>query len=319
MKWITLQLGERMTTTDPILALVGPTGTGKTELSLAVAARLDAEIVNCDSRQVFRHLDIGTAKPSAAERAAAPHHLFDIVDPDQPFDCARYRALARAAIADVQARGKRVVLVGGSGLYLKVLRYGLAPAPPRDAALRVRLEALETAAPGALHARLRASDPAAAGRLHPHDRVRLIRALEVGELTGRPLSAWQAEHAFRAAELPARVIALTMPRAALYARLDARCRAMVERGLVDEVQALWRLGYGPDLAPLQSIGYREIGAYLHGRCDLATAIADMQRATRQFAKRQMTWFRADATVEWVDAESASVEEIVAAPAGRQSN
>jgi tRNA dimethylallyltransferase len=303
----------------PVLALVGPTGTGKTDLSLQLADRLDAEIVNCDSRQVFRHLDIGTAKPSAAERAAAPHHLFDVVDPDQPFDCGRYRELARAAIAEIRSRGRRVVLVGGTGLYLKVLRYGLAPAPPRDAALRARLAALEEAEPGALHARLRERDAAAAARLHPHDRVRLIRALEVGELTGRPLSAWHAEHAFRAAELPVRVIALTMERAALYARLDARCHAMVEHGLVDEVQALWRRGYGPELPPLLSIGYREIGAYLQGRCDLAAAIADMQRATRQFAKRQMTWFRADPTVEWLDAESVSIEEIVAAAAGRQSN
>src|SRR5262249_10837217 len=184
---------------QPIIALVGPTGTGKTDLSLELARRLDAEIVNCDSRQVYRYLDIGTAKPSAAERSAVPHHLFDVVDPDQPFDCARYRAQARETIADIRARGKRVVLAGGSGLYLKALRFGLAPAPPRDAALRARLAAQEDAEPGSLHAQLAAVDPAAAARLHRHDRVRLIRALEVRELTGRPLSAWQAEHAFGAA------------------------------------------------------------------------------------------------------------------------
>jgi tRNA dimethylallyltransferase len=300
-----------MRTDDPILALVGPTGIGKTELGLQLAARLDAEIVNCDSRQVYRHLDIGTAKPTATERAAVPHHLFDVVDPDEPFDCARYRDLARGAIADIQARGRGVVLVGGSGLYLKVVRFGLAPAPPRDTALRTQLEAVETAAPGTLHERLRASDPATAVRLHPRDRVRLIRALEVGALTGRPLSAWQAEHAFRTVELSVRVVALTLERAALHARLDARCRAMIARGLVDEVRGLWQRGYGPDLAPLQSIGYREIGAHLQGRCDLETAIAAMQRATRQFAKRQMTWFRADPTVTWVDAQSASAEQLVA--------
>jgi tRNA dimethylallyltransferase len=265
------------------IALVGPTGAGKTELSLQLAQRLNGEIVNCDSRQVFRFLDIGTAKPTAAERAAVRHHVFDVVDPDAPFDCARYRDLARAAIADIRARGKRVVLVGGSGLYLKALRYGLAPAPPRDAALRQRLEAVEDGAPGALHARLTSVDPIAAARLHPRDRVRLIRALEVRELTGRPLSAWQAEHGFRSAELDCRVIGLDLPRGALYARLDARCRAMLDQGLIDEVRSLWARGFGPQLTPLQSIGYREVGAHLRGECDLATALAAMQRATRQFA------------------------------------
>jgi tRNA dimethylallyltransferase len=293
-----------------ILALVGPTGTGKTELALQLVRRLDAEIVNCDSRQVYRYLDIGTAKPTAAERAAVPHHLFDIVDPDQPFDCARYRELARAAIDDIRRRGKCVVLVGGTGLYLKVLRYGLVPAPPRDAALRARLAALEDAEPGTLHARLRARDPAAAERLHPRDRPRLIRALEVCELTGIPFSAAQAGHGFRAAELDCRVVGLGTDRPALYARLDARCRRMVEEGLLDEVRALRQRGYGPELAPLRSIGYREIGEHLDGRCDLETAVLAMQRATRQFAKRQLTWFRADPSVEWVDVESTSVEEIV---------
>jgi tRNA dimethylallyltransferase len=294
---------------EPILALVGPTGAGKTELALELAQRLDAEIVNCDSRQVFRFLDIGTAKPTAAQRGAVPHHLFDVVDPDEPFDCARYRQLTRPAIADIRARGKRVLLVGGSGLYLKVLRFGLAPAPPRDAALRAALTALEEAEPGALHARLARVDPTAAARLHAHDRVRLIRALEVCELSGRPLSVWQAAHAFRAAELECRVIGLDVERRALYARLDARCREMLERGLIDEVRDLWERGFGPELAPLRSIGYREIGAHLRGRCDLASALAAMQRATRRFAKRQLTWFRADPTVEWIDAARADVARI----------
>jgi tRNA dimethylallyltransferase len=294
---------------ESVLALVGPTGSGKTDLGLQLAARLDAEIINCDSRQVYRGLDIGSAKPSAAERAAVPHHLLDVVDPDQSFDCARYRDLARAAVADIRSRGRRVVLVGGTGLYLKVLRYGLLPAPPRDPGLRTRLDALEDAQPGALHARLARRDPAAAARLHPHDRTRLIRALEVCELTGRPLSAWQAEHGFRTAELRMRVVGLAMERGALYARLDARCRRMVEDGLIDEVHALWRRGYGPDLPPLRSIGYREIGAHLRGECDRETAIGLMQRATRRFAKRQLTWFRADPTVEWVAAERATAEEI----------
>jgi tRNA dimethylallyltransferase len=301
---------------EPILALVGPTGTGKTALALRIAERLDAEIVNCDSRQVYRYLDIGTAKPSADERRAVPHHLFDVVDPDERFDCARYRERARAAIADIRARGRRIVLVGGTGLYLKVLRYGLAPAPPRDAALRRRLQDLEDAEPGALHRRLARRDPAAAERLHPHDRVRLIRALEVCELTGTTLSARQAAHGFRAAELECRVIGLAMERAALHARLDARCRAMVDNGLVDEVRALWQRGFGPELTPLQSIGYREIGAHLRGECDLERALADMQRATRRFAKRQRTWFRADPSVQWIEEPSGAAAGVLAALDGR---
>ncbi len=287
-----------------ITALVGPTGTGKSALALEVAQRVDAEIVNCDSRQVYRFLDIGTAKPSVAERATVAHHLFDVVAPDERFDCARYAALARAAIADIQARGKRVLLVGGTGLYLKALRFGLAAAPPADAGLRQSLAALETNVPGALHSRLTRVDPAAAARLHPHDRVRVIRALEVCELTGRPLSAWQAEHGFRAPQLTCRVVALRSERAALYAQLDARCRRMLEAGLVAEVRELWARGYGAELPPLRSIGYREVGAHLRGECDLDTALRDMQRATRRFAKRQLTWFRADPTVEWMSPDEA---------------
>ena len=301
---------------QPIIAIVGPTGVGKTALGLQVAARLGGEVVSCDSRQVYRFLDIGTAKPSAAERAAVPHHLLDVVDPDADFDCARYRVLARAAIADIRARGAPVVVVGGGGLYLKALRYGLAPAPPADAALRARLAAEEEAAPGTLHARLSERDPPTAARLHPHDRVRLLRALEVVELTGRPLSAWQAAHGFRAAELGMRVIVLTHERAALYARLDARCRRMIDEGLVAEVQSLWQRGFGPTLPPLRSIGYREIGAYLQGRCDLDSALAAMQRATRRFAKRQLTWFRADSSAEWIEAAPVALERIVAAAARR---
>jgi tRNA dimethylallyltransferase len=300
--------------TDPvpsdIVAVVGPTGTGKTGLAIELALRLGAEIVNCDSRQVYRGLDIGSAKPDATQRAAVPHHLFDVVDPDQEFDCARYRDLARAATAAIRARGRRVVLVGGTGLYLKVLRYGLFPGPPRDARLRARLEAIEAATPGALHARLAAADPESARRLHPHDRMRLVRALEVCELSGRPLSAWQAEHGFRATEIDCRVVGLALAREELYARIEHRCRRMLEVGLVEEVRDLQRRGYGRELPALQSIGYREIGRHLAGECDLDTAAADMVRATRRFAKRQLTWFRADPTVDWVDAASADVVEQV---------
>lgn len=290
----TAQGGDR----PPVIAIVGPTGVGKTDLALRLAQRLEAEIVNADSRQVYRGLDIGSAKPTSEERAAVPHHLYDVVDPDEPFDCARYRDLGRAIIDGVRNRGHPVVLVGGTGLYVKVLRYGICSGPPRDAKIRARLAEAERERPGTLHDLLRRSDPVAAERLHPHDSIRLIRALEVHELTGKPLSAWQAEHGFRAAELEVRVVGLNMERPALYERINRRCEAMIAAGLVEEVQRLWDRGFGPDLGPLRSIGYREIGRHLRGRCDLAQAVADMAQASRRLAKRQLTWFRADPSIRW---------------------
>ena len=287
---------------ERIIALVGPTGVGKTALALDLAERLDAEIVNADSRQVYRYLDIGSAKPTAAERARVPHHVFDVVDPDEPFDCARYRELALAAIAAIEQRGRRVLVVGGTGLYLKALRYGLFPGPARDATVRRRLEAEEDAAPGALHRRLSASDPVTAARLHPHDRVRLIRALEVQLLTGRPMSAWQREHGFCATAVSMTVIGLTLERTRLRARIAERCRAMVEAGLIEEVRGLWARGYDRTLPILRTIGYREMGAVAAGEATLDEALGAMIRATCQLAKRQLTWFRADPTIRWFEAE-----------------
>ena len=298
-------------TPEPCLAIVGPTGVGKTAVALALAEAAGAEIVNLDSRQVYRGLDIGSAKPTAVERAQVPHHLFDVVAPDEPFDCARYRALARPVIADIQSRRRPVVLVGGTGLYLRVLRHGLCAGPARDPDVRSQLEAMEAADPGSLHRWLQRVDPATADRVHPHDRVRLIRALEVHQLTGRPISEWQRAHGFRDAELRTCIIGLDLDRRTLYRRLNARCDAMIAAGLIEEVRRLWEHGYGPELGPLRSIGYREIGAYLHGRCDLATAVRDMARATRHLAKRQLTWFRADPEVRWYDAASVEASTVLA--------
>lgn len=287
-----------------IIALVGPTGAGKTELGIDLALRFDAEVVNADSRQVYRRLDIGSAKPTCAQRAAVAHHLIDVVEPDAIFDCAHFRRLAIEAIADITSRGKRVLVVGGTGLYIKVLVHGLFDGPGRDAALRTRFLDEERVAPGSLHRRLSTIDPTAAARLHPHDRIRLVRALEVYEHTGRSISAWQSEHGFAGGDVNALVLALWLPRPALYARIDARCHSMVRDGLVDEVRRLYASGLGPTLPALRSPGYREMGEHVRGVCDLPTAVARMAQATRRLAKRQLTWFRGDPEVVWCAPELA---------------
>lgn len=288
-----------------IIALAGPTGAGKTEISLDIAERFGAEIINCDSRQVFRRLDIGSAKPTPPQRSRVPHHLFDVVDPDQHFDAAQYRQLAVAAIRDVHQRGRRALLVGGTGLYIKVLRGGLFEGPPRNPELRARLTAEEDAAPGTLHRRLIEVDPPTAARLHPNDRVRLIRALEVYETSGKPISVWQQEHAFAQREFDMITLAVTLPRAELYGRINARCQEMIAGGLIEETRALLA-DYPAHLPSLQSPGYREIGDYLAGRCDLDTAIARMAQATRRLAKRQLTWLRGDPEVVWCEPPTTAI-------------
>lgn len=275
----------------PAIALVGATATGKTEIAIEVARRLGAEIIGADSRQVYRRLDIGSAKPTREQRAAVPHHLVDVVDPDEHFDCALFRELALAAARDIEARGRRVLVVGGTGLYVKVLRGGIFAGPPRDAALRARLNAVEDAEAGALHARLARVDAATAARLHARDRVRLVRALEVFEITGRPISVWQAEHRFAAPGLELHVIGLELPRPELYARIGRRARSMVAAGLVEEVRELLADGYSPDLASMRSPGYAEIAAHLAGLGTLEEAIERVAQSTRHLAKRQLTWLR----------------------------
>lgn len=281
------------------VAIVGPTAVGKSELALALAEAVGGEIVNADSRQVYRHLDIGTAKPSAAERARVAHHLLDVVDPDEQFDVARYRALALEAVGTIAARRRPVVICGGTGLYVRALLRGLFRGPAADAQLRAELRACEEReGPGTLHRRLATVDPAAAARLHPRDLVRIVRALEVFALTARPISAWQEEHRFGDSCVRALVLGCERPRGELAARITARCRAMLEEGLLDEIRALAARGYAPDLPPLASVGYREMRAYLDGTQSFALAFEAFVRATRRLAKRQGTWFRADPATLW---------------------
>ncbi len=291
--------------------IVGPTGIGKTALALEVAQRLGAEIVNADSRQLYRGMDIGTAKPSAAELARVRHHLIDVRSPGEPLDVAQFRSLARAAIAEAAARGRRVLVTGGSGLYLRVLRHGIFAGP--GAAPHIRRELMESAHRHGveyLYDELRRIDPVAAQRLEPRDLYRIVRAIEVFRLTGVAISQHQAQHGFSRREYHSLTVGLRMDRERLYAAIDRRFDAMVAAGLVEEVRALLEGGYTPDAPPLSTIGYRHIAGYLRGETTLEEAIALAKRDTRRLAKRQMTWFRRDPEIVWIDAESGAEQAYI---------
>jgi tRNA dimethylallyltransferase len=295
-----------------IVCLVGPTASGKTALAMALAPRLDAEIVCADSRQIYRGLDVGTAKPTRAERARVPHHGLDLVAPDEAFDVSRYRTAALGAIADVHARGRNVLVVGGTGLYVRTLRFGLCPAPPRVPRLRAVLQVwgAREGVP-ALHRRLALVDPAAAARIHANDAVRIVRALEVALTTGRRLSDWQRTHGFQSPAFDALMIGLDVPPADLARRIATRVDAMLAAGWLDEVRGLVARGY-PDDAPVwRTLGYGDMRAVVEGRTDLPSARTACILATRRYAKRQRTWFRREPDVAWYDPAS-DVARIAAA-------
>ena len=284
-----------------LLCLLGPTAVGKTEIAIQLAQQLDAEIVSVDSRQIYRQMDIGTAKPTAEEQLAARHHLIDCVDISQPFSVADYQSLAHTVIADIQNRGKRVLLVGGAGLYFRAIVDGLFEGPGADTALRERLER-EAAKHGVdvLHKRLHACDPASAERIHPNNIVRVIRALEVYELTRIPMSELQQQWHPENQRYSFIAFCLTMPRALLYQRIEQRVDVMLANGLVAEVESLLAAGYARDTFALRSFGYKELIAYLDGKCTYLEAVEQLKQNTRRFAKRQLTWFRKDTRIEWID-------------------
>ena len=287
-----------------LIVLAGPTGVGKTGLSLTLAQRFGAHLVNADSLQVYRWLDIGTAKPTADEQARAPHYLIDVVDPDQDFDAAAYLKLARPLIRDLDTSGKPVVVVGGTGLYLRSLLHGLFEGPGRDPAIRAALkEEARTLGREALHVRLAQVDPAAARRLHPRDLFRVVRALEVFEVTGRPISELQEEHGLGEAPYQTLFYCLNLPRELLYQRIEERARQMFAAGLVEEVAGLLDRGYSPELKPLQSIGYKQVVQHLSGKLTREEACAETTKQTRRLAKRQLTWYRAQPDLRWVSPES----------------
>jgi len=280
----------------PVIVVTGPTASGKTPLAIELALRFAGEIVNADSMQVFRFMDIGTAKPSLAERARVPHHLIDVVNPDDRYSAGRYARDARAAIAQIHDRGRIPLLTGGTGLYIRAALHGLIDGVEADEEMREQLEEEQRRAERAgeadrLYRRLEASDPEAAARIHPHDTRRIVRALEIAAETGRPTSRVRGAHRFE--DSPYRVlhVALAPEREALYARIDRRCQAMIEGGLLQEVRELVAAGYGPDLRPMRAIGYRHVVPVMEGRDTLANALEAMRRDTRHFARRQLTWLR----------------------------
>jgi tRNA dimethylallyltransferase len=293
-----------------LVAIVGPTASGKSALALRLARECSGEIVSCDSLQVFRGLDIGSAKATPEERAAVPHHLLDVASVDEPFSAADYARLARAAIADVAARGRLPIVAGGSGLYLRALLQGLFEGPARDDGLRQRLERLaERFSDRRLHRLLARVDPAAAAGTNPNDRVRIVRALEVYWLTGRPITALRRAGSRPLEGFRTLVLGLAPDRALLRAAVEARTRQMLERGLLAEVEAVLAQGGGSVPRPLGAIGYRQAVSVLRGEMTLEEAERAIVTETMRFAKRQMTWFRHQAPrdVTWFGTPEAAYE------------
>ncbi len=292
----------------PVIGVIaGPTASGKTRLAVELAQRLSCEIVGADSMQVFRGFDIGAAKPSAQELSGVRHHLIDVAQPDEPFDAARYVREADAAISQISGRGRGVLVVGGTGLYLRALLHGLHAAPPADAAVRSGvLEEAKREGWAAMHARLAAVDPVAASRLHPNDGVRIGRALEVYEVSGIPMSTWQREHGFDKWRYRAVFLGVLRPRDELCQIIDARVDAMMAAGFLGEVEGLLAAGCSPTCKPMQGLGYKRLVEYLRQELSLEAAVEKIKTDTRRFAKRQMTWFRKEKGLEWVEPRAQEV-------------
>jgi len=283
-----------------LVAIVGPTGSGKTDVAVALAERLGTEIVSADSMQFYRGMALGTGQPSPEQLARVPHHLIGHLNPDEYVAAGPYGEQAREVVARLNAVGKTAVVVGGSGLYVRALIDGLFEGPGRSCAIRERLHAMADAGQTpVLYAQLREVDPAYAGTVHPEDLKRIVRALEVHELTGKPISAHHAEQQADADPLDALQFGLDWPRETLYARINTRVVGMFEAGLVREVESLLQAGHETQMERIKSIGYREVMAYLRGEAGLEETIAAVQMQHRRYAKRQLTWFRRDTRIRWV--------------------
>ena len=312
-----MPLTEKDSPNRVMVTVVGPTGSGKSALALDLAERFSGEIVNCDSLQLYRGFDIGTAKTPPSERRGVPHHLFDVLEPQMGYSAGEYARQARTVIAQITARGRLPVIVGGTGFYLRALLAGLPPLPGRDEELRSRLLGKEQTRPGSLHHLLTRLEPAAAGRIHPRDVQKLTRALEVRLLTGRSLPA-----PAQARPLEGYVnakIGLNPDRAVVNQRLDARAVAMFNSGLIEEVRRLLAEGATGAEKPFASLGYKQALRHLRGELTLEEAIASTQLETRQYAKRQWTWFRRDPEIFWIAGLGDSPETTAAASAHLAEN
>jgi len=276
----------------PLIVITGPTGSGKTAAAINLAEKHPLEVISADSMQVYRHMDIATAKPSPEELSVLPHHLIDVVDPDEEFNAGMFVTLARQKIREVRSRGAIPLVVGGTGLYIKALIYGLAPAPPRSDRVRAHLRAVadRKGSPHLWHL-LSRLDPKTARNLGENDRVRIIRALEIMILTGRRPSDFYQEHGFSRPFCEARIVCIVPGRQRLYENIDSRVVRMVKMGLIDETKRLLALGYSPSLRSMQTLAYKHIVDFLESKIGLDLAISLIQRDTRRYAKRQLTWMR----------------------------
>jgi tRNA dimethylallyltransferase len=293
---------ERVEKAKPrLVILVGPTGAGKSSLAIELAEAFGGEIINADSMQVYRHMDIGTAKPTPEERQRVKHHLIDVVTPDKPFHADLYRRLGRKVVDSLHRKETPIFVAGGTGLYIRALTQGLFNSPPIDPAVREKLKhEMEEKGGGLLYRRLRQVDPEAAARIHSNDSFRMIRALEVFESTGMPISFFRDQHRFGDRPYLTLKIGVEVDREKLYRRIDQRVDRMIEKGFLQEVERLLEMGYGPALKPMQSLGYKHIVQFLSNDLEWDEAVRQMKRDTRHYAKRQWTWFKTDKEVCWRD-------------------
>jgi len=283
-----------------LIVICGPTGVGKTGFAIQLAVLFGGEIVGADSMQIYRRMDIGTAKPTPDERNRAVHHMVDILYPDEAFDAVQYARKADACIARLLAEEKTPFVVGGTGLYIKALIHGLTDAAPTDPIVREKLQReLAMSDASTMHGRLEACDPSSAERIHPNDTYRILRAIEVFEITGESIARQNDDHGFSKSRYDVLHIGLTLPRDVLYARINQRVEMMLAQGFIDEVRILLADGYDAQLKSMQSLGYRHMVDYLQGRLDWEAAVRTMKRDHRRYAKRQFTWFSANPAVHWM--------------------
>ncbi|HZS54159.1 MAG TPA: tRNA (adenosine(37)-N6)-dimethylallyltransferase MiaA [Bryobacteraceae bacterium] len=292
---------------SPLVVVLGPTGSGKSELALSLAENLSGEIVNCDSIQVYKGLDIGSAKTPVDHRRGIPHHLLDVIGPDEELSAGSYARMARQVVGEIQARAHIPIVAGGTGFYLRALLDGLSPAPNRDRQLRERLQQIESRRANALHRMLRRYDPLAAARIHPNDIPKLIRAIEIMSLSGETTTQAQSAPRQAFSGIGAVKLGLSPDRKLLYSRLNDRTAGLFANGLIEETRRLLQLGYAPDSKPMQSLGYKQAVQVIFGKLSVDSAIAECQIKTRQYAKRQVTWFRAERNVHWIDGLGSDVD------------